>query len=86
MNIKARKFSPIFWSAPVNVRVGNGFCEAIFGPEAAVDYLKHRWPATNGPRYFSALRICSAAIERRESPDLARDTFVAAGIEANMLA
>ncbi|AJD42628.1 DUF982 domain-containing protein [Rhizobium sp. SEMIA 4085] len=86
MSIEARKFSQIFWSAPVNVRAGNGFSEPIFGPVAAVEYLKHRWPTTNSPQYLSALRICAAAVERKESPDFASDAFIAASIEAAMLA
>jgi hypothetical protein len=86
MSIEARKHPQILWSAPVNVRVGNGFSEAIFGPEVAIEYLKHRWPTTNSPHYLSALRICTAAVERRESPDFARDAFIAVSIEAAMLA
>ncbi|WP_244564781.1 DUF982 domain-containing protein [Rhizobium sullae] len=86
MNIEARNRPLIYWSAPVNVRVGNGFSEAIFGPETALDYLEHRWPTRNGPHYFDALRICRAAVDRREPPDFARDAFIAAGIEAGMLA
>jgi len=86
MTNEARMHSIIYWSAPIRVRVGNGFSETIFGPAAAVDYLKHRWPANHGTHYLTAMRACSEALYRRESPDFARELFVAAAIEGDMLA
>jgi hypothetical protein len=32
------------------------------------------------------MRVCTAAIDRKESPDYARDIFIAACIEADVLA
>jgi hypothetical protein len=86
MKNEATKHSIVYWSAPVHVRVGNGPSESIFGPEVAVDYLRHRWPARSSPQYLAALQACSAALDWRESPDFAREVFVAASIEAGMLA
>ena len=86
MRSEARTPSLIHWSAPVHVRVGHGSSESIFGPEAAVEYLKYRWPARSNQHYLNAMRACTAATDRSESPDFARDAFIAACIEANMLA
>ena len=86
MRSEARTPSLIHWSAPVHVRVGHGSSESIFGPEAAVEYLRYRWPARSNQHYLNAMRACTAAIDRSESPDFARDAFIAACIEANMLA
>nr|QCL09856.1 hypothetical protein pC5.8b_366 [Rhizobium rhizogenes] len=75
----------MYWSAPVHIRVGTGFSEAVVGPEEALEYLTYRWPARRGPQYLEALRACSAANERQISLDLARDIFIAASAEAGML-
>ncbi|WP_083929866.1 DUF982 domain-containing protein [Rhizobium sp. 42MFCr.1] len=86
MKNEARRHSIIYWRAPIHVRIGNGWNETIFGPADAVEYLKYRWPADRGPHYLAAMRACSGALCRRESPDFARDLFVAAAIEGDMLA
>ncbi len=86
MKNEAGRHSIIYWSAPIHVRIGNGSSETIFGPEAAVEYLKYRWPADRGSHYLAAMRACSEALCRRESPDFARELFVAAAIEGDMLA
>ncbi|MEZ2131356.1 MULTISPECIES: DUF982 domain-containing protein [unclassified Sinorhizobium] len=74
------------WQVPVRVRVGNGHSETIRGPKDALDYLTNRWPVADGPHYIKARRECMAAIERKVSPDIARDIFIAASIESDMLA
>jgi hypothetical protein len=85
MKNEARKSDPVYWSAPVHVRVGDGPGETIFGPEAAVEYLRSGWPTRNSLRHSNALRACTAATNRTEPPDFARDLFIAACIEADLL-
>ena len=86
MENQARKPAPLYWSAPVHVVIGNGPSETIFGPEAAVQYLRSGWPIRNSLRHSKALRACTAATHRRAPPDLARDVFIAACVEADLLA
>lgn len=86
MKSEARTSAPVYWSAPVHVTIGNGRGETIFGPEAAVEYLRSGWPMQNSLRYSNALRACTAATNRREPPDFARDIFIAACVEADLLA
>lgn len=74
------------WQVPVHVRVGNGHSETIHGPKDALDCLTNRWPGADGPHYIKARRECMAAIERKVSPDVARDIFIAASIKSDMLA
>lgn len=73
------------WTVPVRIRVGEGLPELIYGPAEAIDMLQNRWPARRGRHYGEALHDCTAAIERTASLSKARETFVAASVEADML-
>lgn len=74
------------WDVPVYVRIGSGMTETIDGPEEALTYLTKRWPAERGRHYEQASVLCEAATEKYGSLDEARDAFVAAAIEAHVLA
>lgn len=83
---KARTTPLPEWSVPVRIQVGYGFPELVHGPEEALDVLQHRWPKHDGKHYRDALSHCRAAVHRLVPVAKAREVFVAASIEANMLA
>ena len=87
MNMKdiAEARSDIYWSTPVEVRVGYGFPERIRGPKEALDYLNYRWPVREGTYYIKALKECAASLQRRLPLERVRQTFIQASIEARML-
>ncbi|XAZ24033.1 DUF982 domain-containing protein [Sinorhizobium sp. B11] len=74
------------WDIPVYVRIGRGMTETIDGPQEALNYLSNRWPAERGPHYERARSACDLAITRFGSLGEAREAFVAAAIEVNILA
>ncbi|TDK34303.1 DUF982 domain-containing protein [Rhizobium deserti] len=73
------------WLAPIWVRVGFGMPEAIRGPREALECLTYRWPAQRGQHYQAAKRSCTAALTKQLLCDQARDAFMRASIEAQML-
>ena len=74
------------WRSPVHVRVGDGIPDVITDAEAALYALSHRWPFHDGKHYQEARRGCTAALEGHWTAEAAREVFIAASIEANMLA
>ncbi|WP_430252451.1 DUF982 domain-containing protein [Neorhizobium sp. DAR64860/K0K1] len=76
----------VTWRLPVFIRIGNGFRERIDGPDAALQALLHRWPASSPSEYAVAKRRCAVAISNQGSPDLARNAFVEAAVAAKVLA
>lgn len=73
------------WLAPVWVRVGNGIPEVVRGPKDALEQLLFRWPSHQGRNYQTAKSKCMAALSKAGSPDEAREEFIRASIEADML-
>lgn len=78
--------SGVQWRIPVYVRIGHGASESINGADEALHYLNVRWPTERGKKYTLACVACANAVERRESPEVAREAFIAAAIEALVLA
>lgn len=76
----------ITWPAPIAVRIGKDQAEFIHGPAEAMDYLEHRWPHVSGPHHEAARRRCVEAMNHLEHPEAARDAFIAAAAEADVLA
>jgi hypothetical protein len=74
----------IHWSVPVRVRTEDGYKRSICGPGEALSFLEN-WPGKEGPHYLKARRECAAAVQRRVSPEVARDIFIAASIEGGVL-
>jgi hypothetical protein len=83
--MKAQR-SYIRWHTPVHVKKGLGQSEGITGPHTALEALRNGWPSTRGRHYEAARRQCEAAIDGHVRADTARETFIAASIEANLLA
>ena len=73
------------WSRPVLIRIGYGASEAVKGPLEAIGYLVQRWPEAGVYRELATLK-CTAAAKRHGSAEEAREVFVAAALEAYILA
>ncbi len=80
--------NPVFghWSGPVYVRIGHGSSETIDNAGSALRFLTLRWPTERGEKYNLACIVCANALERRASPEEAKEAFIAAAIEAYVLA
>ncbi|MCB5205475.1 DUF982 domain-containing protein [Neorhizobium sp. T786] len=76
----------IEWRALVRIRIGTGSADLITGPNDAFEALSNRWPAERGPHYKDAKRLCSIAIGGGLPPEVAREAFIAAALEAAVLA
>ncbi len=74
------------WQVPVYVRIGYGASESVHGPNEALTYLEDRWPAERGPHYDRAHQTCQLATIRKRPGELAREAFIAAAIEARIIA
>lgn len=75
----------IRWQEPVYLRIGYGIPEAIRNPKEACNHLLFRWPAVRGEKYNAARNLC---LEANTNPLLcrkAREMFVEACIEADVL-
>lgn len=70
------------WSKPVHVEFPRRLARVVDGPKAALELLDNEWPARKGRHHAAAKAMCQAAIARLTSPDVARETFISASIEA----
>lgn len=73
------------WLTPVWIRVGNGAPETVRCAGAALEKLTYRWPDKRGRHYLSAKTCCLAALNGQASAEMAREAFIHASIEAQML-
>jgi hypothetical protein len=76
----------IRWREPVWVKIGYGVPEGIRGPRQALSYLTFRWPHLRGEHFEEAMRQCKAALRKEVECDVARQTFLQAAREAEMIA
>lgn len=76
----------VVWPQPVLVRIGYGSSEVVDGPGRAIEMLQHRWPSRRGLHYERAKNACILAAARNSSPHVAREEFIAAALEADVLA
>lgn len=72
------------WKNPVRIYIGTGAPDIIVGPIQAFEALNNRWPASRGPKYNDAKRICSMAAAGEISIDFARVAFVSAAVESSV--
>jgi hypothetical protein len=73
------------WLAPVWIRIGTGAPEQVQTASAALEKLTYRWPHQRGRHYLSAKTCCLAALNGQMPADMAREAFIHAAIEAQML-
>lgn len=67
------------WQTPVKTR-----SEAVGSTFQALDFLDHHWPNIKGPRFVKARYACLAALDGRESAEVARARFQDAVAEAQL--
>jgi hypothetical protein len=84
-NVRVESHAPMRWQAPVWVQVGNGMAEPVRTPGEALDKLANRWPMERGRLYRRARATCLSALHQALDPELAREAFIRASIEAEML-
>lgn len=74
------------WSVPVHVTFQNGTSRAFSSVFEALDILENEWPRRSGPRYLTAVETCRRTLQRMMPIAVAREAFIAACLEANLLA
>jgi hypothetical protein len=74
------------WTAPVAVRIGYGSPEMIENAADALEFLERRWPHEREKQYQAAKQACRGALFHSRSSSVARDAFIAAAVEAYVLA
>lgn len=73
------------WREPVQINAPISGTVHVDGPFGALVVLLDEWPDLRGPGYVQARSFCRAAIAGRRSPEEARDHFVRAAREANIM-
>ncbi|MCO5148476.1 MULTISPECIES: DUF982 domain-containing protein [unclassified Shinella] len=85
MGIALKKPTVGVWVAPVVVEFQPGRGETVHGPEQALHYLLIRWPVQRGLRYEQACIVTAMCVEGHHGLSQAREAFIAAAVEANIL-
>ncbi|MGV1822665.1 DUF982 domain-containing protein [Agrobacterium tumefaciens] len=73
------------WSSPVTILSTEGGRQTVRGPFEALIFLLDEWPDKRGPAYVRARSACRAALAGRQGPDWARDMFLQAAQEAQIV-
>jgi len=73
------------WSSPVTILSTEGGQQTVRGPFDALIFLLDEWPDKRGPAYVRARSACRAALAGRQAPDWARDMFLQAAQEAQIV-
>lgn len=73
------------WEAPITFETNKlGRYWTVTSTAEAARALMHKWPVDAGEAYEAALRTCLAAMEGKETPDAARESFLRAADEADV--
>jgi hypothetical protein len=83
--MKKRVKNEFEWGEPVTVQMGRWAPVTIKDPAEALLFLTNRWPAQRNARYATATSTCAAALRRHINSLSARETFMAAALEAGLL-
>lgn len=73
----------VSWRIPLWVTLQNGMRRQFCGPYDALDFLEHEWPS-HGAQQARAIAACRAALHHSEYANSARNSFMAACIEASL--
>lgn len=73
------------WSSPVTILSTEGGRQTVHGPFEALIFLLDEWPDKRGPAYVRARSACRAALAGRQGPDCAREMFLRAAQEAQIV-
>ena len=79
------KITDIPWQKPISVQLQNGTERQFLGAYDALDFLENEWPIRKGRHYQNTISLCRAALNRSVSPEVARESFMAACIEAGLV-
>ncbi|QRM57840.1 DUF982 domain-containing protein [Sinorhizobium sp. BG8] len=74
----------ILWSSPLTICLQSGLKHTFASVYEALDFLEHEWPVRQGKGYERAVRACRGALLKTTPVAVARETFVAACLEAGM--
>ncbi len=78
------------WNSPVSVHAGrHGSTRCLVGDTMrAAEILTSHWPshAFRGPKYTAACRACRDVLVGDAAPEIARQAFIEAAEEADILA
>jgi hypothetical protein len=72
------------WTKPLTVCLHNGLSHTFHSVENAIDFMENEWPTRSGVHHAHALDVCRAARNRLISPEVAREAFMSACLEACM--
>lgn len=73
------------WSEPIEVELGAiGSYKVISDVEQAAHALLYEWPVDQGAAYTQAKQACLAVLEGEQEPDMAKEAFLAAAVEADV--
>ncbi|MEY9165830.1 hypothetical protein ABIE78_003949 [Sinorhizobium fredii] len=70
------------WGIALSVTLQNGMKRQFCGPYDALDFLENEWPM-HGGQQARAVRACRAALHHPQYSDWAKNSFIAACIEAS---
>jgi hypothetical protein len=76
---------PTKWREPVKINAPISGDVRVDGPFEALVVLMDEWPNLRGAGYVRARSLCRAAIAGRKDAEEAREIFVVAAKEANLL-
>lgn len=77
---------PKRWNKPVTVETGKlGKLRAIASTVDAARFLLEDWPEVAGPAHLKARVACLAVLDGTEETEHAREAFIAAAVEADIL-
>lgn len=74
------------WDVPFDVRLQNGSERRFRSVGEALDFLQNEWPLKRGERYQRAVSVCQRALNNMVPAAVARDSFIAACLEAGLAA
>ena len=74
----------VAWATPLEVRLQSGLSRIFRSVAEARWFLENEWPVHQGDHYERALMVCRAAERRQVSPEVAREAFLAACLEAGL--
>ncbi|SFB50957.1 Protein of unknown function [Rhizobium sp. NFR07] len=74
------------WQRPVHIQIRHGWPQRIDGPTRALLFMETEWPGPRGYHYHTARAACIGVTEQRCDSEVARDAFIAAAMEARLIA
>jgi hypothetical protein len=83
--MRRRKSMTMKWNEPVRIEAPISGDVQVNGPFEALAVLLDEWPDLRGPGYVRARSLCRAAVAGRKDAEEAREIFITAAREANII-